>query len=173
MCKIIEILLNKRKLEKEKVTGCSLFFGKTHDKLAFSPFVFNTVWHLGGARCVCFLTQSTRRLCAEALWGWTAELPLQKSMRINTSHTSPPPTAVMLESRNPTMFLWPLRSRWNTDHKEQKEYEWAQTDKTSQKYSLWILYGIYIKVSKSGVAQFCNVSNSLLCALMLHLYNKK
>jgi len=49
-----------------------------------------------------------------------ADLPLQKSMRINTSHTSPPPTAVMLESRNPTMFLWPLRSLWNTIHREQK-----------------------------------------------------
>lgn len=37
--------------------------------------------------------------------------PRQKSMRMRTSHTSPAPTAVMQESRKPTMFLWPARSR--------------------------------------------------------------
>lgn len=136
-------------MEKEKLNGCSLFFGKTHDKHSLHfKHCLPSRWYLLTLCKVyaCFPTQSTRRLCAEALWGWTADLPLQTSMRINTSHTSPPPTAVMLESRNPTMFLWPLRSRWNTVHKKQKEYDWAQTDKTSQKCSLWILYGTYTNV---------------------------
>lgn len=52
-------------------------------------------------------------------------VPLQKSIRMNTSQTSPPPTAVMLESKNPTMFLWPLRSRCNKIHTGQsKVYKW-------------------------------------------------
>ena len=52
-------------------------------------------------------------------------------MRISTSHTSPDPTAVMLESKKPTMFLCPTRSLYT--HKTQTH---TQTDRQTDRHAL-------------------------------------